>query len=117
MVGQIRRAIGEIVRVEEWKWVDENYGSSNRDQEGNDRVARCIIAIASESSSQRMLRIKDRCFCCSATKSAHFSGRKVRLATYPRNGYKRYQIIEAGLSAAWPAIRREAVPTAIAWSC
>ena len=65
MMGEIGCAIAKIVGVEEWKRVDENDGGSYRDQEGNDRVACCIIAITSESRSQRMLGIKDRSFRCS----------------------------------------------------
>lgn len=80
-------------------------------------MARSIVAIAGEGRPQRMLLVKDRCFRCSVGRCQQLPGGKERFATYPRNGYNRYQIIEAGWSVTWPASRIEAVPRGIAWSC
>jgi hypothetical protein len=65
MMWQIRCTIRKVIGIEEWERIDEDDRSSYRDQEGYNRVARCIVAIPGEGRSQRMLLVKDGGFRCS----------------------------------------------------
>ncbi len=60
MVGEIRRAVGEVIGIEKWEWVDEDCRGSDRDKKGNDRMSRDLVAISSENVSQRVLVVEDR---------------------------------------------------------
>jgi hypothetical protein len=77
-------------------------------------MVRSMVTISCEGMSKRMLRIKNGRLCCSVGDQhmRPYLDRSFKLiATYPRNGYRRYQIIEAGFFATSPAKTMTAVPT------
>jgi len=71
-----------------------------------------VVAITSEGCSEGVFVIELRRFRSSATDSASLPQPHRNHHTYPRNGYSRYQIIEAGLSATLEASNKHVVPKA-----
>lgn len=63
MMGQVRRAIGEVVRVEEGERIYQDHRGSHRNEQSDQRVPRSIGTVSSECISKRMLAIKDRRLC------------------------------------------------------
>jgi hypothetical protein len=57
MMGQIRRAIGEVVCVEEGERVYQDHSGGHRNEQSNHRVPRSIVAVTSECISKGMLAI------------------------------------------------------------
>jgi len=78
MVGKIRCAIGEVVRVEEGERIYQDHGGSHRNEQSNHRVPRSVVAVSSESISNGMLGIEDGGRCCPTVRSVLFRvGKKI----------------------------------------
>jgi len=68
-MGQVRGAIGKVIRIEEWEGVYQCHGDSDGDEEGVHRMSGSIGTEPGEDISKGMLGIEDRRCCCSAEES------------------------------------------------